>query len=183
MIIFSSPTKGNRLNEFAIHSNSNSFLSSFQCKAIFFSEQERQQHTCLNAPIEPLTAPCGVPSSNSLGFHHSLNLQAKTNGPLAFTNASPQNLIKPQHLYSKNPGTSLLNHQTQYTSGVCDCSRSHTDSFGRGRAGSCCVCSSCGKTYENSGDSLSDFDLSVDSAGISGHNCPNSPSVRGIEGM
>ena len=166
------------------------FVSSFQCKAIFFSEQERQQHTCLNAPIEALTVPRGGPPSTPLGFHHPSNLQTKTNGPLAFTNASPQNLIKPHHLYSKNPGTSLLNHHTQSASGVhvCDCSRSHTDSFGRGRAGSCCVCNSCGKIYENSGDSLSDFDLSVDSAGISGgHKCPNSPSVRGMvsdfEGM
>ena len=97
-----------------------------------------------------------------------------------FTNVSPQNLIKPQHL-CKNPGTSMPNHHTQCANKFCDGSRSHTciDLTGKVK-GSFCVCSSCGITYENSGDSLSDFDLSVDSAGVGGHKCPNSPSVRGL---
>lgn len=99
-----------------------------------------------------------------------------------FTNSSPKNLIKPHHLCT-NPSSSLLNHPTQCANRFCDCARNHTctctDHAGNVK-GSFCVCSSCGKTYENSGDSLSDFDTSVDSVGIGGHRCPNSPSVRGF---
>ena len=80
-----------------------------------------------------------------------------------------------------------MNHLSQCASGLCDCSRNQTESTGRSRTGSFCVCSSCGKSYENSGDSLSGFDLSVDSAAMGGHRCPNSPSVKGcvndLEGM
>ena len=154
--------------------------SSFQCKAIFFSEQERQQHTCLNTPRKSIPPLHGDPSPTPLNFLQPSSLQAKRNSPVMFTNSSPQNLVKPHHLCTRNPNASLLNHHTHYTSGLCDCSKNHADNSGRGRAGSFCICSSCGKTYENSGDSLSDFDLSVDSAGISGHKCPNSPSVRGL---
>ena len=82
----------------------------------------------------------------------------------------------------------MLDHGSQCFSGLCDCSRNEPEYCGRSKTGSVCVCSSCGKSYENSGDSLSDFDLSVnDSTGIVGHRCPNSPSVRGhvndMEGM
>lgn len=154
----------------------------FQCKAIFFSEQERQQHTCLSTPVETLTTLHGGLPSAPFSFHQPSNLQSKTNGLLAFTSAPPQNLIKPRHLCGKGPGASF-GHQVQCASGQCN----YSDNVGRGRAGSFSVCTSCGKAYENSGDSLSDFDLSVDSAGISGHRCPNSPSVRGrvddLEGM
>lgn len=154
------------------------YFTFFQCKAIFFSEQESQQHSCLNVAKESLPALHGVPSS-SLNFLQSSSFQVKRNSPVMFTNSSPQNLIKPQHL-CKNPNSPLLNHHTQCASRFCDCSRNHVlDHVGKAK-GSSCVCSSCGKTYENSGDSLSDFDLSVDSAGIGGHKCPNSPSVRGL---
>ncbi|KAL9957262.1 hypothetical protein ACROYT_G038876 [Oculina patagonica] len=148
-----------------------------QCKAIFFSERERQQHSCLHTAKESLPALHGVHSSN-LNFLQSSSFQVKRNSPVMFTNSSPQNLIKPHHL-CKNPNSSLLNHHTQCANRVCDCSRNHIDHVGKAKE-SFCVCSSCGKTYENSGDSLSDFDLSVDSAGIGGHKCPNSPSVRGL---
>ena len=41
------------------------------------------------------------------------------------------------------------------------------------------VCSSCGTCYENSGDSLSNFDsITGQPCGTGGHVCPNSPSVR-----
>lgn len=95
-----------------------------------------------------------------------------------FTSASSQNVAKPQFC-NQNSSTSLSANRVQFTSGSCNCSNNHASNGGRDRSGSFCTCSSCGKTYENSGDSLSDFDLSVDSAGISGHKCPNSPSVRG----
>ena len=94
-----------------------------------------------------------------------------------FTSSSSQNLIRPHCLY-KAPNSSLLNHHNHSANRFCG-SRNHTDCTGKAQ-GSFCVCSSCGKTYENSGDSLSNFDLSVDSAGTGGHKCPNSPSVRGI---
>ncbi|KAJ7340352.1 hypothetical protein OS493_003095 [Desmophyllum pertusum] len=152
-----------------------------QCKAIFFSEQERQQHSCLNAAEESLPPPLHGPSS-TLNFLQSSSFQVKRNSPVMFTNSSPKNLIKPHHLCT-NPSSSLLNHPTQCANRFCDCARNHTctctDHAGNVK-GSFCVCSSCGKTYENSGDSLSDFDISVDSAGIGGHRCPNSPSVRGF---
>ena len=96
-----------------------------------------------------------------------------------FTSASPQNLVKPQFCNQNLSATSSCHH-VPFTSGPCNCSGNHIDSTGRGRSGSFCICSSCGKAYENSGDSLSDFDLSIDPVGISGHKCPNSPSVRGL---
>ena len=146
----------------------------FQCKAIFFSEQERQKHSCLNAANKSLPSVHGVASST----FQSSSLQPKRNGPVMFTSNFSQNLIKPHCLY-QTPNSSLLNNHTQCANRYCDCSRRHTDCTSKAQ-GSFCVCSSCGKTYENSGDSLSDFDLSVDSAGTGGHKCPNSPSVRGI---
>lgn len=148
-----------------------------QCKAIFFSDQEKQQHTCLNASKE--SSACGALFSVPIDVHHSPNLNAKTSGPLMFTSASPQNLVKPQFCNQNLSATSSCHH-VPFTSGPCNCSGNHIDSTGRGRSGSFCICSSCGKAYENSGDSLSDFDLSIDPVGISGHKCPNSPSVRGL---
>ena len=153
----------------------------FQCKAIFFSEQERQQHSCLNATTEPISGHHvhRYPSSN-LNFHQSSSFQFKRNSPVMFTNASPQNLIKPEHL-CKNPSTSIPSGHAACAKKFCNCSRSHaTVGLTNQVKGPFCVCSSCGISYENSGDSLSDFDLSVDSAGIGGHKCPNSPSVRGL---
>ena len=149
----------------------------FQCKAIFFSEQERQQHSCLNAANKSSSSLHGVASS-TFNFPLSSSFQAKRNSPIMFTSSSPQNLIKPHRLYQTH-NSSLLNHHNHCANRFCDCSRNQTDCTGKAQ-GSFCVCSSCGKTYENSGDSLSDFDLSVDSAGVGGHKCPNSPSVRGI---
>lgn len=149
----------------------------FQCKAIFFSEQERQQHSCLHAANKSLPTLHGVASS-TFNFLQPSSFQSKRNSPVMFMSSLPQNLIKPHRLY-QTPNSSLLNHHTQCANRYCDCSRKHTDCTSKAQ-GSFCVCSSCGKTYENSGDSLSDFDLSVDSAGTGGHKCPNSPSVRGI---
>lgn len=160
-------------------------ILSFQCKAIFFSEQERLQHTCLSSPTESLPASHGGLFSVPLNFFQSST--ASKNGTVLLTSASPQNLIRPQYFHGRNPGISTVNHLSQCVSGLCDCSRNQTESTGRSRTGSFCVCSSCGKSYENSGDSLSGFDLSVDSAAMGGHRCPNSPSVRGrvndLEGM
>lgn len=160
-------------------------ILSFQCKAIFFSEQERLQHTCLSSPTESLPASHGGLFSVPLNFFQSST--ASKNGTVLLTSASPQNLIRPQYFHGRNPGISTVNHLSQCASGLCDCSRNQTESTGRSRTGSFCVCSSCGKSYENSGDSLSGFDLSVDSAAMGGHRCPNSPSVRGrvndLEGM
>ena len=160
-------------------------ILSFQCKAIFFSEQERLQHTCLSSPTESLPASHGGLFSVPLNFFQSST--ASKNGTVLLTSASPQNLIRPQYFHGRNPGISAVNHLSQCASGLCDCSRNQTESTRRSRTGSFCVCSSCGKSYENSGDSLSGFDLSVDSAAMGGHRCPNSPSVRGrvndLEGM
>lgn len=161
------------------------FIPSFQCKAIFFSEQERLQHTCLSSPTESLPASHGGLFSVPLNFFQSST--ASKNGTVLLTSTSPQNLIRPQYFHGRNPGISTVNHVSQCSSELCDCSRNQTESTGRSRTGSFCVCSSCGKSYENSGDSLSGFDLSVDSAAMGGHRCPNSPSVRGLvndlEGM
>ncbi|XP_022794519.1 meiosis regulator and mRNA stability factor 1-like [Stylophora pistillata] len=152
-----------------------------QCKAIFFSEEERQQHSCLNSTTEPLPGRCPYryPSSN-LNFNQSSSFQFKRNSPVMFTNASPQNLIKPQQLH-KNPSASIPSGQVTCGKKLCDCSKNcGTVGLTNKVKETFCVCSSCGISYENSGDSLSDFDLSVDSAGIGGHKCPNSPSVRGL---
>ena len=109
--------------------------------------------------------------------HH---FQVPRTTPVKFTNISPQNLIKPYYVYQNTSGAG---HQFQCSDlpnpsgGSCELSKKKVDNFCNIK-GSLCACSSCGKVYENSGDSLSDFDLSTDCIGVGGHMCPNSPSVR-----
>ena len=163
-----------------------------QCKAVFFSQEERQRHTCLNKPTTSERAD--VFSSPVLPPHihprpHMLetdkNITTKTP---AFYSATPS--ITPTrivHNISEMPTSVLRKSGVPYScynkmdSDVdkCHCKtnlQKPGETASRAAKEPLIVCSSCGDVYENSGDALSSFDLTVSARG---HRCPNSPSVRG----